>query len=304
MLAENNGLPKCYKNLFSHPNLVLHRILTYHFLEKVMKVREVVMRGEKLSIRSFVGLILSALFFTTLSAASSAAEKEVVHFCFLNWGKQGGENLPEKGFNPDLVSTILREAGYQPKVTILPWVRCVEQTKQQKFDFIAGYWKGGEGDTYFDYFHPTTIDRINFIALESSGLTSGRLEDLYGKKIGHLRGAGGLETFRAQIDRFTVHEATDDIALIKMLEGGRIDAILSNSPHIASLAEASYPHLVDKLLTLQPPIQVNIAAPAIAWGHPKREEMKQRYNAAYEKLVAQGIYERLMAKHKIRVDYE
>lgn len=249
-------------------------------------------------------LLVGAALLATSTSLAQAAEKEVVHFCFLNWGKQGGEHLPDKGFNPDLVSTVLREAGYEPRVTILPWVRCVENTKKQKFDFVAGYWMGGEGDTYFDYFQPTTVDRINFIALKESGLTSGWLEDLYGKRIGHLRGAGGLETFRSQTGRYKVYEATDDHALIKMLEGGRIDAILSNSPHITSLAETSFPHLVDKLRVLQPPVQINIAAPAIAWDHPKREEMKARYNAAYEKLVSEGIYERLMKKHNIKVDYQ
>ena len=32
--------------------------------------------------------------------------------------------------------------------------------------------------------------------------------------------------------------------------------------------------------------------------------MKERYNRAYQKLVAEGLYPRLMKKHGIRVDYE
>lgn len=252
----------------------------------------------------FVAVFACALTAATLPPSTAAEKKELVKVCFLNWGKQGGEHLPEQGFNPDLVSTVLREAGYEPEVRILPWVRCLEETKQHKYAFVAGYWRGGEGDKWFDYFHPTTVDRINFVVMKESDLTSGRLEDLYGRRVGYLRGAGGLKEFKDRIERFKAFEASKDLALIKMLRAGRIDAIISNSPHITSLAETSFPDMVGHLRVLQPAIQVNIAAPAISWTHPKREEMKARYNRAYEKLVKEGIYERLMAKHKIRVDYK
>ncbi len=96
---------------------------------------------------------------------------------------------------------------------------------------------------------------------------------------------------------------SDDISLIRMLNNGRIDAVLSNSPHIIGLAETTYPEMVPDLVVLEPPIQSNIASPAIAVDNPRRREMTRRYNAAYEKLVAAGIYPRLMEKHDIRVDF-
>jgi polar amino acid transport system substrate-binding protein len=189
-------------------------------------------------------------------------------------------------------------------VAILPWVRCLESVKKLKYDFVGSYWIGGEGDKWFDYFLPTTVDRINFITTKKSGLTSGRLEDLYGNRIGYLRGAGGLNSFRDRIDKYVAFEVSNDHALIKMLTKKRIDAVISNSPHITSLAETSFPDMVGELVVLQPPIQTNIASPAIAVDNPRRKEMKERYNRAYKKLVAEGIYPRLMKKHKIRVDYE
>lgn len=257
------------------------------------------------SVSRFLVIFLVLGVLTTASVTRATADEgEVVKVCYLNWGKQGGKHLPEQGFVPDLLSTVLREAGYKPVIDIIPWVRCLEKVKQLQYDFVGSYWIGGEGDQWFDYFLPTTVDRINFITLADSGLTSGRLEDLFGKRIGHLKGAGGLKDFRDNIDKFTVIEASNDHALIKMLGKHRIDAILSNSPHISSLAETSFPELANNLMVLQPPVQTNIASPAIAIDNPRRVEMKERYNKAYLKLVAEGIYPRLMAKHDIRVDYE
>ena len=218
-------------------------------------------------------------------------------------GKQGGKDLPEQGFIPDLLSTVLREAGYTPIIDIIPWKRCLQLVKQNQYDFVGSYWIGGEMDPWYDYFLPTTVDRINFVSLKSSGLSSGKISDLYGKRIGLLEGAGGLTAFREQSEKFTVYEASGDVALIKMLKNKRLDAILSNSPHIIGLAETSFPDLVQDIVVLQPPVQTNIASPAIAVDNPRREEMKARYNAAYEKLVAEGLYERLMKKHDIKVDF-
>ncbi|CCQ75547.1 ABC transporter substrate-binding protein [Magnetospira sp. QH-2] len=232
-----------------------------------------------------------------------AQDKEVAKVCYLNWGKQGGKHLPQQGFIPDLLATVLRKAGYEPIIDIIPWERCLEMVKRKTYDFVGSYWIGGEMDPWYDYFLPTTVDRINFIGTKGANLKSGRLEDLYGKRIGFLKGAGGLKSFRDQIDHFEAFEVSNDIAMIRMLKNGRIDAILSNSPHIIGLAETDYPELVDQLVVLQPPVQTNIASPAIAVDNPRRVEMKKRYNKAYQALVAEGIYQRLMEKHQIRVEH-
>ncbi len=259
--------------------------------------------------RSLAAILFSPLLLVPMTllgpnAVGAENDEEVVKVCYLNWGKQGGKHLPEQGFIPDLLSTVLREAGYKPVIDIIPWLRCLEMVKRSKYDFVGSYWIGGEGDKWFDYFLPTTVDRINFITTKDAGLTSGRFEDLYGKRVGFLKGAGGLKDFRDRIDKYVAIEASNDHALIKMLDHRRIDAVLSNSPHITSLAETSFPDLVDDLVVLQPPVQTNIASPAIAVGNPRRKEMKERYNRAYKKLVAGGMYPRLMKKHDIRVDYE
>ena len=253
--------------------------------------------------RFAIKLIILSLVILSYNFAH-AEEKEICKACFLEWGKQGGKDLPDQGFNPDLVSTVLREAGYEPKVDIIPWKRCLALVKSHEYDFVAGYWRGKEGDKYFDYLRPTTIDKITFIVLKDSPCKSGKMEDMYGKRVGYLENAGGLETFRNNENKFETIPVSGDKALLRMLKNHRIDAIVSNSQHITSLAEIEFPDLVGKLRVLSPPIQINITSVAISWTHPKREEIKRRYNKAYDKLVAEGLYERLMKKHGLKVEYK
>lgn len=237
----------------------------------------------------------------TLSGAEQ--ENEIVRVCYLNWGKQGGEHLPEQGFVPDLLSEVLRKAGYEPIIDIIDWNECLKGVRNLDYDFVGSYWIGGQGDAWLDYFLPTTVDRINFITLSDTGLSSGEINDLFGKRIGILKGAGGLQDFKDQAENFEVFELDDDIEMIEMLRDQKIDAIISNSPHISSLAETSFPGLAEKIVVLQPPLQTNIASPAIAIHNPRRMEIKKKYNEAYLTLVRQGMYPRLMEKHDIRVDH-
>ncbi|SCA57516.1 exported hypothetical protein [Candidatus Terasakiella magnetica] len=252
----------------------------------------------------FLIIVCTLLLFVSFTKSSHAKEQEAISVCYLNWGKQGGKNLPNQGFIPDLLSEILTEAGYTPKVDIIPWLRCLDGVKNHKYDFVGSYWIGGEGDGWFDYFLPTTVDRINFVTLKNKAISSGQPEAFLGKRVGFLKGAGGLERIRAHSDRINLYEATTDLKLLTMLKHGRLDGIVSNSPHIIGLAETSFPEVVKELVTLQPALQINIASPAIAIDNPRRREIKERYNAAYLKLKKAGIYDRLMKKHDIRVDYE
>lgn len=50
----------------------------------------------------------------------------------------------------------------------------MELVKQHRYDFVGSYWIGSEGDEWFDYFLPTTVDRINFITTGETGIASGR----------------------------------------------------------------------------------------------------------------------------------
>ena len=121
---------------------------------------------------TFVALVVAlSLPLAARAQTANVAGKggEVVSICYLNWGKQGGKHLPEQGFIPDLLSTVLRRAGYRPEISIIPWVRCLEEVKKLKYDFVGSYWIGGEYDKWFDYVLPTTVDRINFITTKDSG---------------------------------------------------------------------------------------------------------------------------------------
>jgi len=247
--------------------------------------------------------IISMLLFCLFISTSLAFASENIKVCYLEWGKLGGDKLPDKGFVPDVVATTLREAGYNPEVTIMPWVRCLKLVELHEYDIVAGFWIGEEQKKTYQFLVPNTIDDISFITLKDYQANSGDIEDFFGKKVALIRDAGGLEKFYSNESKFTVFKVNNDIQMLQLLSAGRIDAIISDPVQILSKVDNEMPELSGKLKVWNPPIQRNIGAPALALNHPQKDEIMKRYNDAFQKLVQNGLYDKMMKKHGVVVKY-
>jgi len=239
-----------------------------------------------------------------MTAAAFAADKENIKVCYLEWGKLGGEKLPDKGLVPDVVATTLKEAGYTPEVQILPWARCLKLVEFSEFDLVAGFWMGEEQKKTYQFLAPNTVDDIAFITLKDFKADSGDIENFYGKRVALIRDAGGLEKFYENESKFIVFKVNNDIQMLELLKAGRIDAVISDPVQILSKAEKAMPELSGRLRVWDPPIQRNIGAPAVSLKNPKKDELAKKYNEAFEKLVKEGLYEKMMKKHDVTVKYE
>lgn len=228
-----------------------------------------------------------------------------IKVCYLEWGKLGGKELPNYGLIPDVVATTLKEAGYTPKVDILPWARCLKLVELKRYDLVAGFWIGEEQKRTYTYLEPNTVDDIAFISLDDLKVKSGNIENFYDKKVALIRDAGGLENFYKDENRFQkVIRVNNDIQMIELLKAKRIDAIISDPVQILSLVDNRFPKLKEKLKVWNPPIQRNIGAPAIANDHPKKDEIIQKYNETFIKLRDNGLYDHMMKKHNVILKYK
>lgn len=218
----------------------------------------------------------------TLSMAQigeSAAEQNLLKICYTTWGKMGGEILPNKGVYPDIAARTLKEAGYQVSVDIVPWDRCIESVKLQIYDVVAAAWTADTLRNDFIYLRNTGIDRINFMVLEDSPIESGDFEALKGKRIVMFQSAG-IDRFEKNIDQFQVTKVHHENQMIEMLAAGRVDALLSNPEQTVSLAAKKFPALVGRLKILEPPVQLNYASPMVSVNHPRKLEIKMKFDEA------------------------
>ena len=247
------------------------------------------------------------IFFRTILVSllfwPGAVSAEKLKLCYLEWGKLGGKDLPEKGLLPDAMKRMFEHAGYDVEVFIRPWNRCIAKTKQLDFDLVLDAWKGPTFDKDFDYLKTHHIDKIAFVVREDSKIKSGKFEDLAGKRVGYLATSGGLEKFYAKKDTFALVSALQtEAAMIRVLAKGRVDAIVSDPVQLLSTAEKLVPPIDVKLRVLEPPIQLNYAAALISKSHPDKKTISAAFEKSFRALVKTNMYAELEKLHGVKLN--
>ena len=218
--------------------------------------------------------------------------------CSTTWGK---EHLPGKGFVSDLVMRVFRHAGYKIETKIVPWPRCIAQAKQQEFDLVASGWQGKNFEPYFDYLNVIVKDTVNFITLNNSPIESGTFESFYGKKVGFVKEAGGLEAIFEKHDKIRIVSVGQLVKLPNMLVGGRFDAIVSDPVSLNEAIKTMGRPFKHKLKSLNPPLKINLNSPLISKNHPHKARIMADFDRSYKVLVAEGLYDELVKIHDLQV---
>jgi len=251
------------------------------------------------SFRRFIAIFYVA--FSLIFFGSANGEAKSLKLCYLEWGKFGGEALPDKGFIPDAMTRIFRHAGYEVEIFIRPWTRCIEQTKRLKFDLVADAWKGPTFDADFDYLQTHHIDSINFVARKTSGIADGQISSLKGRRVGYLATSGGLEKFYANQHVFSqVTKVHTETAMLRILAKGRVDVIVSDPLQLLAVAEKLQPPMAADLIVLEPALQLNYGAALISKQHPAKREIMTAFGRAFRALRGTNMYEQLVKKHGVK----
>jgi len=227
-------------------------------------------------------------------------DNKVIRACHATWGKLGGKNLPNQGIHADFLEKILTRAGYKVETDIINWARCIESVKIMKYD-ITMAWESdniGKDCNFFSYAMKTPL---NFYTGTDSSLIDGSFKNMAGKRVAYVRGTGGLDNFYAREDEFDSVPVNTVNQLFEMMEWKRIDAFIIDPMSFEEEITKRYHHLKDKLRILQPPVQINIASPAISKTHPKLRQIEKDYEKAYNELVNDEFIMELERIHQMRV---
>ncbi len=239
------------------------------------------------------------LWFQSIPAIAGSGKSLTI--CSTTWGKLGGENLPGKGFVSDLAMRVFRHAGYKVQTKIVPWPRCIAQTKKHEFDLVASGWRGKNFAPHFDYLNVIAKNTVNFITLDSSSIKSGTYKSFYGKKVGIVREAGGLEALFEKHEKIGVVKVGQLVKLPNMLVGGRFDAIVSDPVSLNEAIKTMNRPFKHKLKSLTPPLMVNLNSPLISKSHPNKAQIIADFDRSYRQLVKEGLYEKLIKIHDLQI---
>jgi len=231
-----------------------------------------------------------------LAAPDAKASDKTLNLCYTTWGQHGGEGLPGKGFIPDLVTRVFEHAGYRVNVEIVPWPRGINKAKKSQYDGVASGWRGANFDPHFEYLNITLRNDINFIVRKDSPIASAELDNFHGKKIAYVRDSGGMDTIRGNTNLQT-REVSKMVTMIPILNGGRVDAVITDPESFFLAASEMDPPLDKEFKILQPPAHTNFNSPLIPKGHPKLAQMRADFDRSFKTLIKDGIYDKLIEIH-------
>lgn len=248
-------------------------------------------------------VVMSLISAGILFNSDAVAQDKSLKLCYTTWGQHGGDDLPGKGFIPDLVTRVFAHAGYTTTVEIVPWPRCINLAKKMRYDLVASGWQGENFDSFFEYLNITLRNDISFIVPRNSPIMSGNLEDLHGKSIAYVRDSGGMDAIRANINIKTV-EVSKMTTMIPILHGGRVDIVVTDPESFFLAAAEMEPPLDGEFRILQPPWTTNVNSPLIHKDHPDLEQIRNDFDRSFKALINSGIYSELIAIHGQQFEFQ
>lgn len=170
------------------------------------------------------------------------APKGQLHVVTLDWPPYIGNSLCNKGWVFQFAISLLAEQGYSVFIEFLPWARAVRAAELGKADILmpeyyiedsapSDYVKGQTRREVLALSNAFSGGEIGFLKRKGDpDRYDGNLNSLKGEKIGVVRGYQNTPEFDAMMDNneFVIVEAVDDLQLVKLLVGDRVNLIIGD----------------------------------------------------------------------------
>ena len=242
-------------------------------------------------------LVMMLVFILSITDVKS----ELVKMTTVDWPPFYGKDLENGGILVALTREVLKVRGHGLKVDFVSWVRALKKSKEGKYHALLGCWHTKEREQYF-IFSKTNVDATpHFLTLPESTLEVKKIEDLYGLKIGLIRGfAIGAQVKKAvTAKKVQIMEVSFHHNLFKLLQKKRIDLIMENS----SVMKAK---ITDRLRSNK----YNLKTVGsnffdgflyVCWSRKKEDSKKlsEDFNKGLQMIIKNGTYDRIWKKYSM-----
>jgi len=205
------------------------------------------------------------------------SSKNILNLATLDWPPYIGENLCNKGWIFQLTVALLVSKGYQVNIHFYPWARSVKMVEQGEMDilfpeyFIEGsapsdVIEGKKRSELLVLSNQLPGGNISFLKRKGEKIVfDGNLASLKGQLIGVVRGYQNTPEFDAMMDAklFDVISAVDELQLMKLLIGKRVDLIIGDprvfrySVNYSALSNNNKQALLDGVEDVKPELKYN-----------------------------------------------
>ncbi|MBC9249475.1 hypothetical protein A9179_04200 [Pseudomonas alcaligenes] len=196
---------------------------------------------------------------------------------------QDGEQA--RGLYPLLLQALFARVGEPVAIHPMPWKRALLRGANGELG-IAGIYRTSKRLEVFDYSAPLFEEKLLLYVRKDKVFAFRQLSDLYGKKIGVIRGWSYTEAFDQAVREGRIHieEGSADAANLRKLASGRLDAVLAIE--LAGQHIIQQPGL-ENLVALAQPLSINPTYLVFA-KQAQQQELLQRFNQALQDMQQDG----------------
>ncbi len=186
---------------------------------------------EKRNMRSIImffrkwAILLPLLFFLPFSVYGEEVEEILyVGSPYPPWRIIEDGNI--RGINTEILEAILSRHNIRMKFLVAPWKRCLREMKSGNADIMTGVLRKKDREKYMYFIEPPYKTKSNTAVYVREGQELiKKYEDIYGKRIGVVRGAKHFDRFDADEKIIKEVTTTNDLNFEK-LSRGRVDAVV------------------------------------------------------------------------------
>jgi polar amino acid transport system substrate-binding protein len=238
----------------------------------------------------------AALVAAILSASSTRADQIVLYGNSEQSPKAWLDAGTPKGFAVEAAAEVLKRAGYDVTVTLLPFARAMQKTTED--GVMTGVFQSAERAKVYDYSAPLVYEDVVVAVVKGKEFPFDKASDLAGKKLGLQDTFFCGDEFAAVKSQITLGNDSSPSLRAKKLSAGRVDAALFN-PGKSSVANSAREAglSADDLTVLPKPLaklgNYMIVGKNVAGG----AETLARINKAIAAANADGTLAKIMAKY-------
>jgi len=238
------------------------------------------------------------LFFclaTAAAATGAAAERPIVlasNEVYPLLYREGGQTT---GFLFDILTEAARRAGIPIEIRLMPWARCIEETRTGEIDGVFVTFRTPERLPYLAFSsEPLMTQRMCFFTLAGSPIRyDGRLADLAPYRIGVLNKVSIGPAFDAAVRDGVlpnIEPANQPENLLRMLLANRVDLFVLHD--LEGLGLLKRLGVADRVATLSPPLEEVPGYIAFTRQRDLSEQIVQ-FDTALERMRHDGTYRRV-----------
>lgn len=238
------------------------------------------------------------LYLVLISWALPVGGEEHLSLVTLNWAPYVGEDLPHQGFTTEIVTRVFKRAGYRVHINFMPWARVLRLVARGDADAMYPAYHSTERARVYALSDPFARSYLVLYKRVEDDITYTSLRDLEGYRIGVVRGYVNAPAFdKAQ---YLQKEPTDsDESNLRKLLKGRIDLAVIDRYTARHLIDTRLPHAADRLLPLDPPLQIKPLYLGVSKQIPAYRTIVADFNRALSEISAAGVLEDIKRKNDI-----